>query len=228
MDVEPVIIPIEHFGIPRQQRLFLFLYYRIQCADVVGSIEIFVIDHERFEHRERIHRLFGRLLERLDRLFQVGDDIADAAAAPTRAGLVEHLVRSACKLVQHRRGRELVCAVRHGLGLDHAGEFVDKLVAGLFVLEMLTLIQAYEPNDALHIVRVRVAGGGLKHERRIWIDQSIHRGGEDRSGNHVDWNNVEDQLFIDRNDRLAAKRDQDEGRGRREPFVPAGERITLR
>ncbi len=228
MDVEPVVVPVELFGIPRQQGLLFFLDHRLQCPHVVRPIQIFVIDHERFEHREGVHRLFGRLLERLDRLLQIRNDVADPAAAPTRTRFIEHPVGTFRNLVQHRRRGELIRPVGDGLRLDHSGELVDQLVAGFLVLEMPTFVEPDEPDDTFHIVRVRVAGRRLENERRVRIDEGVHRRGEDRTRDHIDRNDVEDQLFVDRNDRLTAKRDQNERRGRRKALVPARERIRLR
>ena len=93
---------------------------------------------------------------------------------------------------------------------------------------MLPLIKPDEPDDTLHIVRVRVARRRLKNERRLVIDERVCGRGQYRPRDHIDRNNVEDQLFVDGNYRLAAKRDQDERSGRCKAFVPARKRIRLR
>ena len=103
MNVQPIVVPVQFLGVPRQKMFFLFLDYRHQRPHVVRAIKIFVIDHEWLEHRERVHRFLRRALKFLGRLLQVGNDIANSSAAPAWSRFVHQAVGSFCKLVQHRR-----------------------------------------------------------------------------------------------------------------------------
>src|SRR5688500_6617292 len=97
---------------------------------------------------------------------KVGNDVTDAAAAPARRGLIEQLVRSLREFVEHRRGCEFVRSLFDRLRLDHSGKFVGELVPGLFILEMLPLIETDETDYPFHVVRIRIARRSLENKRR--------------------------------------------------------------
>ena len=207
MDVEPIIVPIEPLRVPRQQILFLLFDNRLQSPHIVRPIQILVIDHEWFEHRERIHRVLRSLLEGFDRFLQIGDDVADSSAAPTRTCFIKQLIRPARYFVEHRCGREMIRPVRNRLGLDHSGELVREPIASFFIFVVLAFVEADETDDTLHIVRIRVARRCLENKRWLRIDKRVHRCRKYRSRGHIDRNYIEHQLFVDRDDRLASQSD---------------------
>ena len=62
------------------------------------------------------------------------------------------------------------------------------------------------------------------HEARLF-HTSLRGDGEHHGGDLIYGRDVENQFLVDGDERLPFERDEDERRGRREAFVPAGEWI---
>src|SRR5690606_30358009 len=93
---------------------------------------------------------------------------------------------------------------------------------------MLPLVEADKADDPLHIVRIRITRRSLKNERRVIIHKRTHSRPDNDSRDHIDRNDVEDELLVYGNYGLPAKGDENERCGRRKAFVPAGKRIRDR
>src|SRR5918996_5827783 len=89
---------------------------------------------------------------------------------------------------------------------------------------MLTLIETDETDNSLHVVGIRIAGGCLKDESRLFNTRL--RGDRKHYGcDLIDRRDVEDQSIVRRNLRLTFANQEDDRRGSREALVPTGERI---
>jgi hypothetical protein len=114
-----------------------------------------------------------------------------------------------------------------GARLHARCDLVDDLESGLFLVEVLALVEAEHADDAPHVVRVTVARRGLIDEARFF-DARFGRDAEHHGGHLIDGRDVQHQLLVDGNLRLPFERDEDERGGRRESLVPAGEGVIFR
>ena len=89
MRVDPVIVPIELFGIPLEQCLLVFTNPLKERAYVVGAIDVSVLDRERVKHLKRFFRLARDFFETVNALLRAVNHIRQSSAAPTRARAVK-------------------------------------------------------------------------------------------------------------------------------------------
>src|SRR5205085_3617064 len=129
--------------------------------------DVSVVHHERAEQLERLFRLARYLFQTIDRLFRAINDVRHTPAAPTRAHAVEQFRGLLRRGVYHRRRSPVEVSRRDRLRFHAPGDLVDEFEALVLLREMFALVETDQPDDALHVVRIAVAGRRLIDEARF-------------------------------------------------------------
>src|SRR5689334_25341790 len=99
MDVQPIVVPIKLFRIPREKLLLIFANAIEQRPHVVATEYVRVLDGEGEKHLKRFRRFARLLLDSVDGLLDALDDAFVAAATPTRLCAIEQVRSLLCRLI---------------------------------------------------------------------------------------------------------------------------------
>ena len=227
MNVQPVVVPVKSFGIPDQQRFFIFSDAAEQGAQIVRAENISILVRKRLEDFKRFRSLVRNLFHAIDVAFHEIDHIDNAAATPARPGAIEQRRDLFGGCVNHRRRGGLESFRRHRSRLHTRSDLVDKTHSSIFFEKVFPFVQTHQTDDPRHIVGIGIARGRLVDQARLF---DAGYGGNCQHGrrNLIHWSDIQNQFFIGRYLCLTFEHHENNRRRGREPFIPAGERIRPR
>ena len=221
MDVQPIFVPINRFGIEDELAAVL-LEALEERVGVVGAKDVVVVDDEGTERVELLLALFRERLEALHRVFRVLEERRKRSHLPRR-DLAERFRQLLRRFVE-KRHRVFFKALRLDcLRFHPRSDVIQEPTTRGPLFEVLTLEKAQQINETAETRRVGVARGHLVDECGLFHHR-LRRYGQDSRSDHVDRDDVENDVGVHRKQILPAHGHPHERRGGREAFVPPRER----
>ena len=221
MDVQPVVVPINRFGIEDELAAVL-LEALEKRARVVGAKDIVVVDDEGTERVEMLLALFREGLETLHRVFRLLEERRERSNLPRR-DFAERFRQLLRRFVE-KRHRVFFEALRlDRLRFHPRSDVIQEPATRGLLFEVLTFEKAQQIDETAETRRVGVARGHLVHESGLFHHR-LRRDGQDGRSDHVDRDDVENDVRVHRKQILPAHGHSHERRRGREAFVPPRER----
>ena len=217
--VEPVVVPVDFFGI-EEQLCVVPVESGKKIPRVVGAENELLASDERPEGVVLPFALDDKVLERIHVPLQCLDDSDQGAEGPVASPL-QGIGERGSGPAHPLEGVLFETIGANGLRLHPGERLVPKLHPGRFIAEVATLVDPHEVDESFHPRRISVAARHLVHEVGL-----RHHGfgsyGKGGRRNQVHRHDIQDHPRAHRKQILSAKSHPDERSARGKALVPPG------